>query len=140
MIRFYVQPSKILGRVWVGLYVLAVATSLQFEIALLYKYCLIGVLVVGAIHFMYRWRTSAVRCEYHANRNRWLVSKQAHGWVPVDKVCAVYVTPYLVWINFHTVAGHWLPVLAAADSMRRTQFIQLRRSVICPATLSPHSA
>ena len=140
IVNFDIQPSKILCRYILGLYLLAAIVVTQFHIASIYQYGLLCWLCISAVRFLNKWRKSAILCQYNANKYRWQVSNAAGEQLQVIKVRPVYVTSRWVWINFYPESGKLITVLAATDSMQTANFLQLRRSVICPAALRSCSA
>ena len=140
IVSFHIQPSKILCRYTLGLYVLAAISLTQFQIAFIYQCGLLCWLCISAVCFISKWRKSAILCEYNANKDRWLVSNAAEEQMQVINVRPVYVTSRWVWINFDTESGKLITALAGKDSMQAANFLQLRRSVICPAVLRSCSA
>ncbi len=138
--RFYVQPSKIVCLCLLGLYLLAAIALTQFHLAVMYKWTLFVCLGLSAVRFLIKWRKSAILCEYNANKDRWQVSKATGEWIQVFKIRAIYVTDRCAWINFHTGSGKVIAVLIGADALPADKFLQLRRSVICPAVLRSGSA
>lgn len=123
-----------------GLYALAAITLTQFELAPIYQYGLLFWLCISAVRFLNKWRKSAILCEYNANNDCWQVSYLTGEWKQVVKIRAVYVTDQWSWINFHMSSGKLIAVLIGKDSLLEANYLQLRRSVICPAVLRSSSA
>ena len=138
--RFYIQPSKMLCRYILGLYALAAITLMQFQMALILKCTLLLWLCIYAVRFLNKWRKSAILCEYNAKKDCWQLSSGTGEWIQVTKLCAIYVSDQWAWINFHASSGMLIALLIGRDSLQATNFLQLRRSVICPAVLRSGSA
>ena len=137
---FKIYPSNMLCRCLIGMYCLAVITISLFQIALIYKCALVVLVSMHALWCVHAWRKRKILCEFNANKNLWRVSKNGYVWIQVDKIRAIYVTEYLIWINFYTEKRCLISVWVGADSLDAPKYLQLRRSVICPAVLCARSA
>lgn len=137
---FKIHPSKILCRCLIGMYLFAVTTISLFEIALLYRWALVALVLMHAVWCVSVWRKRKILCEFNANKNLWRLSKDGATWMQVGEIRAIYVTEYFIWINFYTKRQHLISVWVGADSLDAAKYLQLRRSVICPAALCVRSA
>ena len=137
---FKISPSKMLCRCLISMYCLAVIAIGLFQIALIYKCALVVLVSMHAVWCVHAWRKRKILCEFNANKNLWRVSKDESTWMQVDKIRAIYVTEYLIWINFYTKKRCLISVWVGVDSLDAAKYLQLRRSVICPAVLGARSA
>ena len=140
ILRFHIRPSGILCRCIIGLYALAVISLSQFQIAPVYKWGLVIWVCISAVCFIRKWRKSGVRCEYNVQKDNWQVFNAEGEGMRVTNVFPVYVTGHFGWINFYTNPSVTVPVFVGPDSMQAANYLQLRRSVICPAVLRSCSA
>lgn len=133
--RFIVQPSKMILRWLMAVHVIAAIVVTLFSISLGFRLGLIVLLVISAGWQFKQWKSNKRILEFNSVDQRWLLTRHGNKWHEMVKVQPVYITSKCIWLNFFGQQGSLVTVLVGADTMNEAKYLQLRRSVICPAVL-----
>ena len=133
--RFIVQPSKMILRWLFSLHAAAIIVITLFAISSYIKWMLIFLVLISCWWQFKQWKANKLFLEFNALNQQWVLSKDEIQWEEMIKVRPIYVTNKFIWLNFFGQLGSLVTVIIGADSMNEAKYLQLRRSVICPAAL-----
>ena len=138
--RFEIRPSKILVQWIIAIHLMCALTICWFSISVPVVALLLGLLGCSVWWQIKRMHKQNVLLEYNYVQDSWRVTQKDYIWINMIKVQPIYVNTKFVWLNFFGQERAPMTVIVGADSLDKAKYLQLRRSVICPAVLKASSS
>ena len=138
--RFTMQPSKMILHWLLVVHMIAVIVITLFSVSLAIQLALIVLLLASAWWQFNQWKINELLLEFNSVDQRWRLTKHENEWQDMVKVQPIYITSKIIWLNFFGQQGSLVTVIVGADTMNEAKYLQLRRSVICPAVLVESSS
>ena len=138
--RFEIQPARIVWQWILMIHSICAVVVCLFAVSLLIKGLLLAFLMVSLVWQIKHRCSHKLLIEYNSGQNHWRIMNKDYIWNDMVSIQPVYVNTKFIWLNFFGQQRAFVSVIVGADSLDEAKYLQLRRSVICPAALNADSS